>query len=561
MKKTFIVIVCMFFLLKGFSQSDTDKMRWWKEAKFGMFIHWGVYSVPGGIYNGKENRSVGEWIMNKEKIPVGEYKEYAKQFNPTKYDPESWVKLAKEAGMKYIVITSKHHDGFALFDTKASDWDIVDATPYGKDLLKPLVEACRREGIKIGFYYSQAQDWVHPGGAAHGGHWDKAQDGPMDQYLKNIAVPQVKEILSNYGAIDILWWDTPGDMTKERADMFQPIIGKYPTLITNDRLGGGYQGDMETPEQTVPETGFPGRYWETCMTMNDTWGYKSTDHNWKSTGTIIHKLVEIISKGGNYLLNVGPDSQGLIPQSSIDRLKAVGEWIKTNGESIYGADASPFHYLPWGRCTQKGNKLYLHIFDWPENGKLSVPLFNSVKKAYLLSNPEQTFKVKKSKGKNTIQLTGSAPDSIASVVVAEIDGAPQVLPIPTEGKSCKASSTKEGTDAADLFDGEPKSKFIESKWQPEDGDPEKWVEVDLGENMKIGAYSLAEPWAPWSRKSQTIEIQYKKNNKWHTADRVVTKGTGVTQAMKPVTARYFRVKTVKSDDIPTLNEWILYRAE
>ena len=204
-------------------QQRDQRMAWWREARFGMFIHWGVYSVPAGTYNGKQIDGIGEWIMNRGKIPVAEYREYAKQFNPVKYNADEWVRLAKKAGMKYIVITSKHHDGFALFDSKASDWNVVNATPYGKDLLKPLAEACQKHGIKLGFYYSQAQDWNNPGGAAAGGHWDKAQDGSMDDYIRNVAVPQVKEILSNYGPIAVLWWDTPVDMNKERADMLLPL--------------------------------------------------------------------------------------------------------------------------------------------------------------------------------------------------------------------------------------------------------------------------------------------------------------------------------------------------
>jgi len=345
------------------------RMKWWREARFGMFIHWGVYSVPAGTYQGKQIGGIGEWIMNRGKIPVAEYKAFAKQFNPVKYNPEKWVLLAKEAGMKYMVITSKHHDGFALFDSKVTDWDVVDATPYGKDLLKPLAKACAKHGMKLGFYYSQAQDWNHPGGAAAGGHWDKAQDGDMDQYIRTIAVPQVKEILSNYGPVAILWWDTPMGMNAARAEMLLPLIRLQPGIITNNRLGGGYSGDTETPEQSIPATGFKDRDWETCMTMNDTWGYKSYDNNWKSVETLIRNLVDIASKGGNYLLNVGPTSEGLIPEPSVERLKAIGQWMKVNSEAIYATQASPFKRLPFdGRATVKGNTLYLHVFQWPEGG-------------------------------------------------------------------------------------------------------------------------------------------------------------------------------------------------
>lgn len=555
MKKTLIFSLVIALALNTFAQSKPDKMDWWKEAKFGLFIHWGVYSVPAGVYNGKDIEGIGEWIMNHGKIPKATYQAYAKQFNPVKYNPEAWVKMAKDAGMKYLVITSKHHDGFTLFETKASKWNIVEATPYGKDLLKPLADACHKQGIRLGFYYSQAQDWNNTGGAASGGYWDKAQDGSMDEYIDKVAVPQVREILSNYGQVDILWWDTPTDMTKERADKFLPILAEHPNLITNNRLGGGYQGDTETPEQFVPATGFPGRNWETCMTMNDTWGYKSKDNNWKSPQVIIQTLIDIVSKGGNYLLNVGPTSEGLVPQQSIERLAEVGKWMKINGEAIYGTTASPFSYLQWGRCTQKGNKLFLHIFEWPKNGKLSIPLQNTIAKAYLLSEPQNLLKFEKSSTKNTITLTGNAPDKIASVVVVELNSAPEVLPFPTSGKVAKASSEKEGTAAKNIFDGDPKNK-----WQPSDNDKERWAEADLGKEIAIGAFSVVEPWYPWNNKGQKIEIQYKSGNKWNVATAVTTNGSGHTASFNPVTARYFRLKIVEAKE-PTINEWVLFRAE
>jgi alpha-L-fucosidase len=555
MKNILIIILFTGFALNTFAQSNPDKMDWWKEAKFGLFIHWGVYSVPAGIYDGKEVPGIGEWIMNRGKIPTTVYQAYSKQFNPVKYDPEAWVKMAKDAGMKYLVITSKHHDGFALFDSKVTTWDAMDATPYGKDLLKPLAEACHKNGIRLGFYYSQAQDWNHPGGAASGGHWDTAQDGSMDEYIDRIAVPQVEEILSNYGQVDILWWDTPTDMNKERAEKFLPVISKFPNLITNNRLGGGYNGDTETPEQFVPATGYPGRNWETCMTMNDTWGFKSNDQNWKSSEEIIRTLIDIVSKGGNYLLNVGPTSEGLIPQPSIERLAEVGKWMKVNGEAVYGTAASPFSYLPWGRCTQKGNKLYLHVFDWPKDGKLTVQILNKVNRAYLLSNPQTALAVDKSKSKSVVKLTSEAPDKIASVVVLEIEGAPEVLPLPTSGKPSKASSVKEGTSVENLFDMNPKNK-----WQPLADDKTPWVEIDLKEEITIGAFSVSEPWHPWDNKGQKITLQYKKGEKWETAVEVTTNGTGHTTSIKPVKARYFRMLVIESKE-PTLNEWILFRAD
>ena len=409
------------------------RMKWWREARFGMFIHWGVYSVPAGSYHGQRVAGIGEWIMHNAKIPVAEYRQFAKDFNPVKYNPDEWVRLAKEAGMKYVVITSKHHDGFAMFDSQASNWNIVKAAPFGRDPLKELAAACRKHGLKLGFYYSQAQDWNNPGGAAAGGHWDKAQDGDMTEYIRKVAVPQVRELLSNYGRISVLWWDTPVDMTKERADLLLPELRLQPGIIYNNRLGGGYKGDTETPEQFVPATGYPGRDWETCMTMNDTWGYKSYDNDWKSPETLIRNLVDIASKGGNYLLNVGPTSEGLIPAASAERLKAIGQWMKVNHDAIYATTASPFKRLPWGRCTKKATSrgviLYLHVFDWPSAGNLLVPgLNNKAEKAWLLSDTKRKPLLLESSPEGLVisGLAATAPDPISSTVVLSIPGPLQI---------------------------------------------------------------------------------------------------------------------------------------
>ncbi len=405
------------------TQRDS-RMKWFREARFGMFIHWGVYSVPAGVYDGKEIGGIGEWIMHQGKIPVDRYRAYAREFNPVKYDADKWVRIAKNAGMKYIVITSKHHDGFAMFDSRASDWNIVKATPFGRDPLAELAKACQKHGIRLGFYYSQAQDWNN-GGSAAGGHWDPKQDRDMTEYIKKVAVPQVKEILTKYGKVSVLWWDTPYEMTKERADLLLPILKLQPGIIYNNRLGQ-YQGDTETPEQFVPATGYPGRDWETCMTMNDTWGFKSTDHNWKSSENLIRTLVDIASKGGNFLLNVGPTSLGEIPAPSVERLATVGAWMKRNRSAIYATSASPFKKLPWGRSTKvlgkDGATLYLHVFDWPMNGKLLVPgLKNNVGSASLLVGGKKLI-WRSTKDGLEIDVPAQAPDKVSTTVVLVVKG-------------------------------------------------------------------------------------------------------------------------------------------
>jgi alpha-L-fucosidase len=456
MKKLFFLLftLCGIITLSNAQSSTTrgQRMEWWREARFGMFIHWGVYAVPAGVYEGRPVNRASEWIMNRAKIPVATYQQYAKQFNPVKYDPDAWVRMAKDAGMKYIVITAKHHDGFALFKTSASKWNVVDATPYGKDLLKPLVDACRKYGIRLGFYYSQAQDWNNPGGSAarraasegwenpdsaridaytqaHSGHWDPAQTTvPMETYIDKVAAPQVKELLTNYGDVAVLWWDTPTNMTDAYAEKLNALLSLQPHIITNDRLKRpNFPGDYKTPEQKIPKSGELDEHdWETCMTMNGSWGYKSTDHNWKSTETLVRNLIDIASKGGNYLLNVGPTASGEFPENSITALKNVGAWMKVNGEAIYGTQRSPLDTLPWGRCTRKengkGTILYLSVFNWPAGGKLLVPgVKNPVKAAKLLANGAA---VKTHTGANglVIDLPAKAPDAIASVIKLEVEG-------------------------------------------------------------------------------------------------------------------------------------------
>jgi alpha-L-fucosidase len=506
------------------------RMHWWREARFGMFVHWGVYSVPAGAYHGQQVKGIGEWIMNRGRIPMAEYQAFAKRFNPVKFDAERWVEIAKNAGMKYIVITSKHHDGFAMFHSRASAWNIYDATPFHRDPLQELSAACRRQGLRLGFYYSQAQDWNHPGGAAAGGHWDKAQDGDMDAYLRDVAVPQVREILSNYGKIAVLWWDTPKDMTRERAEMLLPLLKLQPGIIHNNRLGGGYRGDTETPEQYVPPTGYPGRDWETCMTMNDTWGYKSYDQNWKSVETLIDNLVDIASKGGNYLLNVGPTSEGEIPQPSVERLQEIGRWMKANGESIYATTASPFKRLPWGRATKKlhpgGATLYLHVFQWPADGQLLVPgLKNEVSGAWLLVDPAKNALATERRGDDLIvSLPAAAPDAVCSVVVLEVKGDLDVEPLlPTQ--AADGSMHLAAADA--VCHGEVKYKSGHHRddlgfWL----NPADWVEWPFVVS-RPGSYTVTAAIAAPS-----------------SASFIISAGESRLVAQSPVTGDYARFKTV-----------------
>ena len=421
--------------------SKDDRMDWWRNDRFGMFIHWGLYAVPAGQWKGEKVPGIGEWIMERAKIPVSEYEQLAKQFNPVKFDAEQWVRIAKNAGMKYIVITSKHHDGFCLWDSKYTDYDVMDATPFKRDILGELAAECKKQGIRLCFYHS-IMDWHHPDAQApfYPNYNDTKKSNPnFDRYVEYYLKGQLKELVQNYGPLGIMWFDGEWikDWTRENGwDMFEYCLSLQPDTIVNNRVGNGRQGmrglsksdefagDYGTPEQEIPAKGLPGLDWETCMTMNDTWGYKSYDNNWKSREDLLHKLVDIASKGGNFLLNVGPTAEGLIPGPSVERLAAIGKWMKVNGESIYGTTASPLGKVPWGRCTAKTGKLYLHVFDWPANGRLEVSgLKNKVKKAYLLADKKQAKLpvTRQDAEKVVITVPSPATDPVDTVVVLEIN--------------------------------------------------------------------------------------------------------------------------------------------
>ena len=420
--------------------TDDERMAWWRDGRFGMFIHWGVYAVPAGTYKGKRIHGTGEWIMNTAPIPVDEYKKFADAFNPIGYNADEWVRLAKNAGMKYIVITSKHHDGFCLWDSKVTDWDIMDATPFGRDILAELAAACKKHKIKLCFYHS-IMDWHHPDAQApfYPNYNDTVQSNPnFDRYVEQYMKPQLAELLANYGPLGVLWFDGEWikDWTEPKGkELYAWLRELQPDLIINNRVGKGrkgmeglsasddYAGDFGTPEQQVPATGLPGVDWETCMTMNDTWGYKAYDENWKSSEDLIRHLINIASKGGNFLLNVGPTPEGLIPQASVARLEAMGKWMAVNGESIYGTTASPIGRPSWGRCTAKDNRLYLHVFDWPTDGRLSVRLPNAgIVQAHLLADKKKAKLPVTIDGDTiVISVPPEAPDAVAGVVVLTVN--------------------------------------------------------------------------------------------------------------------------------------------
>jgi alpha-L-fucosidase len=363
------------------------KQQWFKEAKYGLFIHWGLYSVLAGEYKGRATTRIAEWIMNDFDIPRDDYELLAKEFNPVDFDADMIAKKAKDWGMKYIVFTAKHHDGFAMYDSKCSDYNVVKATPYGKDVLKELQLACEKYGLKLGLYYSQAQDWHDPNGfefRKENSHKD------FQLYLDTKAKPQLQEILTEYGEIGLVWFDTPMDSTPEQSQSIYDLVKwLQPNCIVSGRIGNELGEYMTTADNFIPRLSYNGD-WEVPATLNDTWGFNKFDNNWKSPQDIIRLSLKIASRGGNYLLNIGPDWLGNIPEQSIKILDEVGNYIKENAEGIFGTHGIDYYsYEPIGlELTQKPQKLFVHVLT----PRYRVELFNignKITNAYLLHNKEK----------------------------------------------------------------------------------------------------------------------------------------------------------------------------
>jgi alpha-L-fucosidase len=411
-----------------------ERLRWWTEARFGMFIHWGIYTVPAGEWKGSQIDGLGEWIMNRARIPVRDYEKLASQFNPLQFDADKWVSIAKTAGMKYVTITSKHHDGFAMYGSKVSPYNIVDATPFHRDPMRELAAACQRQGLKLCFYYSQTQDWHEPDAA--GNDWDFPNESTKNfqKYYDEKVIPQVRELLTNYGPIGLIWFDTPRNITIGQSQKLADLVHMLqPQCLVSGRVGHGL-GDYDSTGDNQISVGPVKRPWETPVTINDTWGFKKNDHNWKSAHVLIQQLATTSSRGGNYLLNVGPTAGGVIPPESIERLQEVGKWMSANSESIYATSANPFPYeLPWGVITTKPGKLYLHVFHWPQNGFTIYGIQSRVQHAALLANHAPVmFSQKEDKGNGVtslnLKLPGEAPDAGDSVVALDIAGRAEVDP-------------------------------------------------------------------------------------------------------------------------------------
>lgn len=403
------------------SEKQHPNIQWFKDAKFGMFIHWGLYAKLAGEWNGKRYYGSGEWIMNQARISVKDYRKVAESFNPVKFNADEWADLAKDAGIKYMVITAKHHEGFSMYDSKVTDFDIVDATPYKKDPMKALAAANAKRGIQFGFYYSQFQDWYEPNGGKNTWDFDESKKD-YQKYYKEKAIPQLKELLTNYGPLGIVWFDTPGGMTKEQTQTFvNDLRVLQPKSLFSSRVGHGLGDYRDFGDSEVPSTPIKGP-WESIYTHNDSWGYIKHDMNFKTPHEIIRLLANVASKGGNLMLNVGPDGEGNIPEYSAKFLRETGKWLDKNGESIYASTAGLIPAQPWGVSTSKPGKQYLHVLNRPANGKLLIPNFKGkVTKIYPLGS-KQALTWKNEGDDVWVSLTQFDQDAANTVFVMEYTG-------------------------------------------------------------------------------------------------------------------------------------------
>jgi alpha-L-fucosidase len=462
------------------AKTNLARGEWLKESRFAMFIHWGLFSELGGQWQGKTHYGISEWLMKRAKIPVAEYEQVAERFNPTNFNAREWVALAKSAGMRHIMITSKHHDGFAMFKSAAHPFNMVDATPFGHDPMKELAEACRAEGLRLGFYYSQTQDW-HERDAV-GNDWDFPAEGrDFPRYLRTKAIPQIEELLRGYGPVAGIWFDTPGPITPDESRMLVGLVHRLqPQCLVNSRIGndlGDYDtlGDQEIPR--VPRAGL----WESIDTHNDSWAYAWYDRNWKSPREIAERLVRVVSRGGTYMFNVGPDGTGRIPEPSVRYLREFGQWVRAHENAIHGSDPSPFGALAWGECTARGNTLFLHVFQWPADGSLIVPGLKTRVKIARLSGGGR-LPVKTSADAVVISLPGNRPETLIPVVQLELAGPPEA-----SREQFVLNGYRQTLDApvASLQGCE----HVKVRWMEKFGD---WKHAEC-----VGGWSGTEPAATW----------------------------------------------------------------
>ncbi|TWU35037.1 alpha-L-fucosidase [Novipirellula artificiosorum] len=494
---------------------NAERGQLFDEGNYAMFIHWGLYSQLGNKVDGKTYYGIGEWIMNKRMadIPIPEYKRLAGTFHPVDFDAKQIAQLAKDAGMKYIVITAKHHDGFAMYHSKACDFNIVDATPWNKDPMKELATACREAGLGFGFYYSHNQDWTFPGGGNGPGVDEQGKRATFDDYFVKKCLPQVKEITTEYGPIEIVWFDTPGKMPKHYVEQLVDVVHKnQPHAMVSGRAGhglGDYQtlGDMEVPRHNIEGL------WESVDTTNDSWAYAWYDEYWKSPKEILKRLIACVGRGGTYMLNIGPRGDGAVPERAKETLRHSGHWIQRYPQVVYAAQASPWqHALPWGDVTRKDNNLFLCVFEWPRNGQLYLPnLKTKITSATMLRGDEHDpISWSKSGDWVVLEVPAQAPEELVSVIELQLASEPVVDPAWTLDPDIKTEILAEFATVEDAEQSEKRwmEKFGEWKGithvhQWEAGGKASW-EVDV---LEPGDYNVELTYAGEGRLVWSVSIE------------------------------------------------------
>ncbi|WJH32391.1 alpha-L-fucosidase [Paenibacillus sp. CC-CFT747] len=431
------------------AEGHDGRLAWWREARVGLFVHWGLYSLPGGIWRGEEVKaSYAEHLMLRAKIPAAEYETIADDFRAEHFDAKLWARTARRAGLKYLIFTAKHHDGFAMYDSDVSDYNIAKRTPFGRDPLEELAEACREEGVKLCVYYSHSMDWHHPD--SQGNTWDYPgnigayDDVPSwvenedkrtryESYLHTFALPQVKELLEKYGPIGLMWFDCGHKLTEEQGAAFvRQVREVQPDCLVNRRVWKEPFGDYGNSSDNQPHVRVPRKDWESVATLNDSWGYKANDTNWKTAEAVLRQMIDVLSLNGNFVINVGPTGDGAFDPKSVELLDELGAWMKRNGEAVYGTEKSPIGKPPWGRCTVKGSTLYGYLFDPPASGRLVVPgLRNPVQRAYLLADPDRLPLPVSRLGGEDLQIELPVMDDSVTipVVALEFEGEPDANPV------------------------------------------------------------------------------------------------------------------------------------
>ncbi|WP_417443136.1 alpha-L-fucosidase [Joostella sp.] len=457
-----------------------------KDGNYAMFIHWGLYSKLGGVWNDKTYYGISEWLMNPRVADIApeDYMKEAKTFNPVDFNAEAIVQLAKDAGMKYIIVTSKHHDGFAMYDSKANDFNIVDATPFGRDPMKELAEACKKEGIGFGFYYSHNQDWTYPGGNGGPETTPEGKEVGFDYYFKTKCLPQVEEITTEYGDIALVWFDTPGDMKKEYADQLVDVVRKnQPKAMVSGRVGHGLGDYLSLGDMNIPKENIDG-LWETVDVTNDSWGYAWYDNNWKSPKKILENIISTVARGGTYMLNIGPDPTGNVKEQAVLSLRKSGDWLKKYPQVIYNAEASPWnHELPWGDVTiAKDGSVNLLVYNWPSNGKLALPgLKSKIKDATLLfDDKRESISFSKNNDWTIFNLPSTAPSKLVSVISLNLDGEIEV------NKTIGIDPTTE-TDISVAFAEAENATIDDIRWMEKFGE---WKHITHATDWKVNDSKL-----------------------------------------------------------------------